>query len=75
MSLDNELEIFRENFYSVNVFVENGYMVYRTRKGFAKMVAQEANKLIEKLGLNLVAIPSSLSSKDSFHVQSNLTEV
>lgn len=74
MSIDDELEKFRISFYSIHAFVENGYVIYKCKRGFAKNVAEEANKLIEKMNLNLTAIPTSLSSQDSVCVQSNLTE-
>lgn len=73
MSLDDDLTKFRENFYSVHCLVERGYIVYRTKKGYASQLAEEANKIIEKMGLNLSAIPTTLSSKDSFVVQSSET--
>lgn len=74
MSLDDELTMFRESFYSIHAVVENGYVVYKCKRGFAKNVAEEANKLIEQMNLSLVAIPTSLHSQDSVCVQSNLTE-
>lgn len=73
MSLDDDLTKFRENFYSVHCLVENGYIVYKTKKGYAGQLAEEANKIIDQLGLNLTAIPTTLSSKDSFHVKSSET--
>ena len=69
--MKNQLEIFRENFYSVRCLVEEDYIVYRTKDGLAKLLADEANKLIEKLNLNLSAIPTTLPRQDSFTVQSS----
>lgn len=73
MSLDDDLLKFRENFYSVHAFVESGHVVYKCKRGYANEVAREANKVIEKMGLNLSAIPTTLSSKDSVVVQSSVT--
>ncbi len=73
MSLDDELTRFRESFYSVHCLVENGYIVYKTKRGYANQLAEEANKIIEKMGLNLSAIPTTLNSKNSFVVQSSET--
>lgn len=73
MQTADQLEKFMQNFYSVKCCVEGDYIVYRTKKGFAGQVAEQANKIIEQLGLDLTAIPTSLSSKDSFHVKSSET--
>lgn len=73
--MNQELEQFRENYFSTKCLVENDYVVYKTRRGFAKALAEEANKLIEMLGLNLTAIPTSLSANDSFCVKSCETEL
>ena len=70
MNTEFEFEIFRKNFLATKVMVYQDEMVYKVRRGFAKSVAEEANKIIEKLGLDLVAIPSPLSSADSVVIQS-----
>jgi hypothetical protein len=70
-AMKNQLETFRENFLHVRVWVEPDYMVYKTRRGLAKALAEEANLLIDKMGLSLSAIPTKSSSQDSISVQSN----
>ena len=73
MSLQDQLLKFRESFFSVYCLVEEDYVVYKTRRGFARSLAQEANDLIDRLNLNLTAIPTSLSADDSFCVKSSET--
>ena len=69
--MKKELETFRLNFPSIKCMVYEDEIVYRVLKGRAKEVANEANKLIEQLGLSLSAIPTSLSSQDSICIQSS----
>lgn len=70
MNTEHEFETFRKNFLATRVTVYDDYMTYKVRRGFAKRVAEEANRIISKLGLDLVAIPTSLSSADSVVIQS-----
>lgn len=72
---EQEFERFRKNFLATRVMVYQDEMVYKVRRGFAKKVAQEANSIIEKLGLDLVAIPTSLSSQDSVSVQHQYMQI
>ena len=69
--MSNELEKFREAFPFTKVWVEPEYIVYRVRNGLAKSVAEEANRLIEEMGLNLVAIASNLPYSNSVCIQSS----
>ena len=69
--MKNQLEIFRENFPSIKCMVYEDEIVYKVLRGRAKEVATEANNLIERLGLSLSAIPTSLSSQDSICVTSS----
>ncbi len=71
MKNQDDLQKFRENFPLVKCHVENEFMTYRVRNGLAKSVADEANKLIDELGLNLVAIASNLPYANSVCIQSN----
>jgi len=71
MSIDRYFEQFRVSFHSRNVMVYENSMVYKTPRGFADRMADDANVLIEKLNLPLVALPTTLLAKDSFHVKSN----
>ena len=69
--MKNQLDTFRENFPHTKCHVEDDFISYKTRRGLAGTLAVVANELIEKMGLSLVAIETSLSSKDSIVVQSN----
>ena len=69
--MNNQLQIFREAFPLTKAWVEPEYIVYRVRNGLAKSVAEEANRLIEEMGLNLVAIPSNLPYANSVCIQSS----
>jgi hypothetical protein len=69
--MKNQLNIFQENFPLIKCMVYEDCIVYKVLRGRCKEVAEEANKVIERLGLNLSAIPTSLSSQDSVCVQSN----
>lgn len=69
-SIQHQFETFRVSFFHHHVIVYNDSMVYRTPKGLADKLARDANDLIEKLGLDLVAIPTKLLDKDSFHIKS-----
>ncbi len=71
MKNHQELEEFRLAFPLTKVWVEPDCLVYRTRRGLARSLAEAANELIEKLGLSLSAIPTSLSSQDSICIQSS----
>ncbi len=75
MSIDEQLEKFRVNFPLTKVTVYDLFMTYKVRSGLADSVAQEANELIETLGLELTAIPSRLSSADSICVQSQYVQL
>ena len=66
-----QLNTFQENFPLIKCMVYEDCIVYKVLRGRAKEVALEANKVIERLGLNLCAIPTSLSANDSLVVQSN----
>jgi len=71
MKNQNDLEKFRVAFPLVKCHVENEFMTYRVRNGLAKSVAEEANKLIDEMGLALVAIASNLPYANSVCVQSS----
>jgi len=71
MSIDRHFEQFRVSFHSRNVMVYDNSMVYKVPRGFAERMATDANVLIEKLNLPLVAIPTTLLAKDSFYIKSN----
>jgi hypothetical protein len=73
--IQNHLTTFRENFPLTKVMAYDDCLVYSTRRGLAQSVAKDANEIIEKLGLELTAIPTSLSSQDSVCVQSQYTQL
>lgn len=71
--LQDELEKFRTNFRSINVRVDKDYLVYNYKNiRHASTSCADANYLIDKLDLNLVAIHSPNST--TFIVQQNETE-
>ena len=72
-SINKQFETFRVSFYSRSVTVYANSMVYRTPNGLADKICEDANNLIRKLNLDLVAIPTTLYKKDSFHIKSNET--
>jgi hypothetical protein len=73
MLIATHFEQFKKSFSSRNVMVEKDYLVYRTPRGYSDKLAEDANLLIEKLNLPLVAIPTKFISKDSFLIKSNET--
>jgi len=68
-TVDQQLETFRINFPLTRVRVEENYMTYRVRRGLAKSLSQDANELIKRLDLDLVALPTPLSADDSIVIQ------
>lgn len=60
-------------FRHVNVYKDT--MVYKCPAGLATKMAKDANDMIEKLDLPLVAIPTTFVRGDSFCVQSNEVEL
>jgi len=75
MSVEQQLTTFRENFPMTKCYVELDWITYRTRRGLAKAVAEDANKLIEELGLDLVAtVPKSIS-QDTVLIQYQYMEI
>lgn len=75
MQTDHFLTQFRESFYSKNVFVMDDYLIYKTPRGLSDKICRDANNLIEKLNLPLVALGTSFSAKDSVTVKSNEVEL
>lgn len=77
MSLQDQFLKFRKEWPSVNVMVESDYMSYKTKPGTADRSASMANELIEDLGLgvDLVAVPTNLSRKDSFIIRKKSNSV
>ena len=72
--LETKMEQFRMSFPYRHVTVYDDFMVYRTPRGLCDKMAKDANNLINKLNLDLVAIPTSMSTKDSFCVKSSETD-
>jgi hypothetical protein len=70
-SIEMQFEQFRESFYCKNVMVYEDTMVYRTPRGLSESMADDANRVIAKLKLDLVAIPTSLTAKDSFYIKAS----
>ncbi len=65
----DHLETFRIRYGSSKVLVYDDCLVYRVANRFAPLAAKDANKLIEKLQLPLVATPTDFSSNDSFSIK------
>lgn len=66
MNIENELETFRIKYDSTKVDVSEDYLQYDFRFFYsARKAASQANALIEKMGLNLVAIHAG---KNSFFI-------
>ena len=70
-SIERELKQFRESFHLRNCNVYDFFIVYRVPRGLAFPASEDANKLIDKLKLNLVAVPTTLQAGDSFTVKSS----
>lgn len=70
MKLEDQLEKFKKEWMGVKVMQHEDKLVYTTAPSFSKRAAKRANDLIEVLGLDLVAIPSTNYPQDSFVVQS-----
>ena len=73
--IEKQLEQVRKSLPFRHVTVYHDAMVYRCPSGLAKDMAEDANKVIEKLNLPLVAIPTTFIRGDSFCVKSNETEL
>jgi len=67
-SIERELTQFRETFRHKNVTQYGDSLVYRCPDGWADGMAEDANVLIGKLKLPLVATPTTLFRKDSFSI-------
>lgn len=70
MTYERELTQFRKNFRHKNCTQYEDSLVYKCPDGWADGMAQDANGLIERLKLPLVAVPTTLFRKDSFHITS-----
>lgn len=69
-AVEESLNTFREHFRSISVKQEQDYLIYHYKDiRHATVSCSEANLLIEKLNLPLVAIRGNNSS--SFFVQNN----
>lgn len=64
-----QLEKFRIAYDSMMVNVYDDFMVYSTPIGMADLISRSANKLIEELNLDLVAIPNKSYPSDSFVIK------
>ena len=70
-TIETSLTTFREKFPLTRVMVYDDCLVYKVKRGYAKLTSDMANEIIERENLPLVAIPTTLSSDDSFVVQNN----
>lgn len=70
ISVENSLNTFRENYPGVRVTQFADCLVYRVVWGGGTKAAKKANEIIERLELDLVAIPAKGISDNSFCVQS-----
>jgi len=66
---ERQLIQFRETFRHKNCTVYADSVVYKCPDGWANGMAEDANALIKRLNLPLVAIPTTLMRKDSFYVK------
>lgn len=73
-SVDRQFDQFIKSFRYKNLMRYSDSLVYRTPNNLSDVMAKDANNLISKLKLDLVAIPTSLYKKDSFHVKSINTD-
>ena len=69
MNTQEQLTLFREKFTLTKCYVEIDWITYRTRRGLAKAVAEDANKLIDELGLGLIATVPNSVSQDTVLIQ------
>lgn len=72
-TLESQLLLFRETYSSARAIVFSDCIVYKCGRGKAIDASAEANKLIEELGLSLVAIPNKWPANNTYVVQSNET--
>lgn len=75
MSTQEQLEKFRTNFPLTRVVVYDEFMTYKVRRGLAKSVTGEANELIDKLGLELVAVCPNGLAQDSVVIQQQYMQI
>lgn len=71
MQIERYFDQFRESFYSKNVFVSEDCLIYKTPRGLSDRICRDANTLIERLDVPLVAIGTMFHAKDSFVIKSN----
>jgi len=67
---NNSFDEFITNYGSVQLVRYSDYLVYSCTYGRSEKAVKKANELIEKLGLDLVAVSSG---KDSYVIKSNQT--
>lgn len=70
-TLSEQLELFRENWGGCNCMVYDTEIVYKVSRGYSKAAALDAQILIDKLGLYLVALSTTFAALDSFVVRGN----
>lgn len=75
MTTQAQLEKFRENFLLTRVNVEDDFLTYKVRRGFAKAVAEDANELIDRLCLDLVAIAPNSVAQDVVVIQHQYMQI
>jgi len=73
--IENQLIRFREAFWLTKVRVHPDFMMYKVKDGAAEKYAAIANDLIDRLGLNLVAMVSNDYLNDAFIVKSSEVEL
>ena len=73
--IERHLEQLRVSLPFRMVTVYQDTMVYKCPNGLAKEMSEDANAMIEKLNLPLVAIPTTFIRGDSFCVKSNEVEL
>lgn len=69
-TLEKQLEMFRVAYHSKRCYVGSDNILYNCNKGFSDIGVKTSNALIEKLGLDLCAIGTTLPSRDSYVIKS-----
>lgn len=67
--MQGQLETFRREYPGIRVMQHDDCLVYTVTPKYSNVASIGANLLINRLGLNLVAIPSNILPKDTFEVK------
>jgi len=70
MTLQDQLEKFRRSYPGIKVMVYPDCLVYTVTPNYSDIAAKGANSLIKRLGLDLIAVPDSFITGNSFIIKS-----